>query len=94
MSWVAELPYDPTTTMSMKTSLKNSSRILSNHFVVKLLKTRDFMLELKREGHARVQTEMVEFIALPFSSSSLVISRSRTGNGKKCTKKRDALIAF
>ena len=50
------------------------------------------MLELKRDGHARVQTEMVEFIALPFSSSGLVISRSRVGNGKKCTKKRDALI--
>ena len=27
------------------------------------------MLELKRGGHARVQTEMVEFIALPFPSS-------------------------
>ena len=26
------------------------------------------MLELKREGRARVQTEMVEFIALPFQS--------------------------
>ena len=50
------------------------------------------MLELKRDGHARVPTEMVEFIALPFSSSGLVISRSRVGNGKKCTKKRDALI--
>ena len=52
------------------------------------------MLELKREGHARVQTEMVEFIAFPFSSSSLVISRSRVGNGKNVQKKRDALIAF
>ena len=52
------------------------------------------MLELKRDGHVRVQTKTVEFIALPFSSSSLVISRSRAGNGKKCTKKRDALIAF
>ena len=27
------------------------------------------MLELKRGGHARVRTEMVEFIALPFPSS-------------------------
>ena len=27
------------------------------------------MLELKTEGRARVQTEMVEFIALPFPSS-------------------------
>ena len=30
---------------------------------------RGFRLELKRGGSARVQTEMVEFIALPFSSS-------------------------
>ena len=28
------------------------------------------MLELKRGGHARVQTEMVEFIALPYPSSN------------------------
>ena len=27
------------------------------------------MLELQREGNAQVQTEMVEFIALPFASS-------------------------
>ena len=27
------------------------------------------MLELKRGGHARAQTETVEFIALPFPSS-------------------------
>ena len=27
------------------------------------------MLELKREGRSRVQTKMVEFIALPFPSS-------------------------
>ena len=27
------------------------------------------MVELKRGGHARVQTEMVELIALPFPSS-------------------------
>ena len=37
--------------------------------VVLLLKRRGFRLELKRGGSARVQTEMVEFIALPFSSS-------------------------
>ena len=57
------------------------------------------MLELKRGGHARVQSETVEFIALPFPSSkkpgahnpeNLVISRrSRAGTAKKCTKKRD-----
>ena len=28
------------------------------------------MLDLKRGGHARVQTEMVEFIALPYPSSN------------------------
>ena len=48
------------------------------------------MLELKRGGRTRVQTEMVEFIALPFQSSKicLVVSRrSRAGTAKKCTKK-------
>ena len=35
----------------------------------KLLKRREFMLELKRGGHARVQTKMVELIALLFQSS-------------------------
>ena len=29
----------------------------------------EFMLELKRGGGARVQTEVLEFIALPFPSS-------------------------
>ena len=38
--------------------------------VAQLLKRREFMLELKRGGHARVQTEMVEFIALPYPSSN------------------------
>ena len=52
------------------------------------------MLELKRDGHARVQTEMVEFIALLFSSSSLVISRSRVGNGKNVQKSVMHLLHF
>ena len=52
------------------------------------------MLELKRDGHARVQTEMVEFIALPFSSSGLVISRSRVGNGKNVQKSVIHLLHF
>ena len=30
------------------------------------------MLELKRGSHARVQTEMIEFIGLPFPSSKKV----------------------
>ena len=51
------------------------------------------MFELK--SGARVQTEMVEFIALPFPFSkrlkNLVISsRSRGGTTKKRTKNRDA----
>ena len=51
------------------------------------------MLELK--SGARVQTEMVEFIALPFPFSkklkNLVISSSsRAGTTKKRTKNRDA----
>ena len=37
--------------------------------VAQLLKKRGFMLELKRGDHARVQTEIVEIIALPFPSS-------------------------
>ena len=50
------------------------------------------MLELKRGCRTRVQTEMVEFNALPFPSSKtlkiLAISRrSRAGTARKCTKK-------
>ena len=36
--------------------------------VAKLLKRREFMLELKRGGCTQVQTEMGEFIALLFQS--------------------------
>ena len=58
--------------------------------VALLLKKREFRLELKRGGRARVQTEKAG--ALPFPSSKnlkLVISRhSRAGKAKKCTKKR------
>ena len=65
-------PYDPTTATSMKTSLKNRFRILSTSSrlsqVAWLLKRREFMFELKRGGHTRVQTETVEFIALLFLS--------------------------
>ena len=35
--------------------------MLSNHFAIF---QREFMLEVKRGGHARVQTEIVEYIAL------------------------------
>ena len=64
---------DPTTATSMKTSLRNRLRILSNRFAIipsrpNTLKKREFMLELKRGGRTRVQREMVEFIALPFPS--------------------------
>ena len=54
------------------------------------------MLELKRGGHARVQTEMVEFIALPYPSSNkklkiwsfhVVVVQGRRRNVEK---KRDA----
>ena len=61
--------------------------------VAQLLKRRGFMLKLKKGSRTRVQTEMVEFIALPFPSSkkNLVISRrSCAGTAKKCIKKRDA----
>ena len=39
-------------------------------------------------NRARVQTEIVEFIALPFLFS--ISRRSCAGTAKKCTKKRDA----
>ena len=53
------------------------------------------MLELKRGGHARVQTEIVEYIALSSRpqkrlkiwSLHVVIVQGRQ---KQCTKKRDA----
>ena len=67
-------PYDPTTVTSIKVSLKD--RLLHPFKPFRdyplspsYLKRGEFMLELKRGGHARVQTEMVEFIALPFPSS-------------------------
>ena len=46
------------------------------------------MLELKREGYARVHTEMVEFIALPFPSSKIwsfhvVVMQGRRRNVEK-----------
>ena len=56
----------------------------------------NLMFQQKRWSRAQVQTEMVEFIALPFPSSKkkkkkFVISRrSRCRDGTKCTKKRDA----
>ena len=36
--------------------------------VAQLLKRREFVLELKRGVSARVQTEIIEFMALPFPS--------------------------
>ena len=58
----------------MKTSLKNRLRILLNfsrlsQFAL-LLKRKEFWLVLKRGERARIRTEMVEFIALPFPFSS------------------------
>ena len=47
-------------------------------------------MELKRGDRARVQTEMLEFIALPFPFSSKRSRRGFAGTAKKCTKKRDA----
>ena len=50
-------------------SFKTSSRL--SQFAL-LLKRRELWLELKRGDRARVQTEMVEFIALPFPFSSKI----------------------
>ena len=71
--------------------------------VVRLVKRREFMLELKREGHARVQSETVEFIALPFPSSKklkiwsfhVVVVQGRLRNVQKsviCTCKVVVLL--
>ena len=85
---------------SVKTSLKNRFRILSNHFTIissrPVTKKRGFMLELKRGGHTLVQTEMVQFTAFPFYSSKtlkiwsfhVVVVQGRAA--KKCTKQRHA----
>ena len=63
-------PYDPKTLTSMKTSLKNRLRILLLFFTiilrVQLLKRGEFGLELKRRDRGLVQTQVVEFITLPF----------------------------
>ena len=58
----------------MKTSVKNSLRILLifsrlSQFAL-LLEIMEFWLELKRGAVARVPTEMLEIIALPFRFSS------------------------
>ena len=67
--------YDPTTATSMKTSLKDTLCILSFFFCdhPKLpsdSKRREFRLEMKRGERDQVQTEMIEFIGLPFQFSS------------------------
>ena len=60
---------------SMKTSLKSSRNSVSFQTILQLSKVsqllirREFLLELKRGGRARVQTEMGEFSVLPFPSS-------------------------
>ena len=64
-------PYDPTTATSMKTSLKNTLRILSL-FVCDYPKGPTYLKEgilggsWREETAPGVQTGMVEFIALPF----------------------------
>ena len=82
----------------MKTSLKNRLRIILNCFAIIPIRPvtykTGFWLELERGERAQVQTEMVEFIALPLPFPSkltitynLVISRrSCAVKAKKCTK--------
>ena len=70
--------YDPKTATFVKISLKNRPRILLIHLAIiprrpVTYKRREFMLELKRRSRTRVQTEMVEFISLPFPSSKKLI---------------------
>ena len=63
--------------------------------VAQLIKRREFRLEMRRGDRARVQTEMVEFIALPFPSSKnllkiwwfhVVIVQERQRNVQKSVK--------
>ena len=54
----------------MKTSQKNGLRIL--FFFAIIPKEGNLMFEQKRWSRAQVQTEMVEFIALPFPSSKKI----------------------
>ena len=60
-------PYNPTTATSMKTSMRLS-------YVAQLLKRREARLELRRRDLTRVQTEMVEFIALPVPFSLSLVT--------------------
>ena len=66
-------PYDPTTATTMKTSLKNRIRILSNVFAIipshPIISKKRIRLELKRGDRVRLQTEIGKIIALSFSFS-------------------------
>ena len=57
----------------MKTPLKNRLRIHSNHFAIipsrQVLKTKGIYFGAEGRGRARVQAEIIQFIALPFPSS-------------------------
>ena len=74
--------------------------MLSNRFAIissrPVTKKKGIYVGAEERGRARVQIEIVEFIALPFPLSkkklkNLVISsRSRAGTTKKRTKNRDA----
>ena len=83
----------------MKMSLKNRLRTLPFvspiSQVTQLLNRRELRLELKRRDRARVLTEIVEFITLPFPfSSKLKIWSFHVAVvqewQRKFTKKRDA----
>ena len=73
--------------------------MLSNHFAIissrPVTKKKGIYVGAEDWGRARVQTEIVDFFALPFPFSiklkNLVISSSsRAGTTKKRTKNRDA----
>ena len=66
--------HDPTKATSMKTSLKNRLRILLDVFTIipirPVTQKKGILVGTEEKGRARVQTEMVEFIALSFPYSS------------------------
>ena len=67
----------------MKTSLKNWLRVLQNHFAIipshPVAWKKGISVGAEERGRTRVQTEMIEFIALPFPSSK---TKTKKNNNK------------
>ena len=84
----------------MRTSLENRRNYPKSS---SYLKRRDVRLEMKRGDRAQVQTEMVEFIGLPFTFSSklkirsfhvVVVQRRQRNVQKKRDARRELLFCL